>query len=75
MAWVAAKLMAATEHYLQTKRGFTDSDLHAGQKRPKLIFRWKWWLHFLQAKRYGAPRTKATIISPPFAEISLPPWN
>jgi hypothetical protein len=36
---VAANFMAATEHYLQTKRGFTDSDLHAGQKSPKLIFR------------------------------------
>jgi hypothetical protein len=36
---VAANFMAANEHYLQTKRGFTDSDLHAGQKSPKLIFR------------------------------------
>jgi hypothetical protein len=39
MARVAAKIMAVTEHYLQAKRGLTDSDLHAGQKSPKLIFR------------------------------------
>jgi hypothetical protein len=31
---VAANFMAANEHYLQTKRGFTDSDSHAGQKSP-----------------------------------------